>query len=78
MHDFIKKLLDSKSTIIIVLWVAVFAYAYNLDYFKKPTIHSAPPTGKTLEEIMASPVDKSPELTWDNDFKSSIEAKNEL
>ena len=73
MHDFIKKLLDSKSTILILLWVAVFAYAYNLDYIKKPIIHRPEPKGRTVEEIMASPVDKTAEPTWDKDFKSTVE-----
>ena len=72
MHDFIKKLLDSKSTIIILLWIVIFAYAYNLDYIKKPVIHPAPSASKTLEEIMAGPIDNSPEPPWDTDFKSAI------
>jgi hypothetical protein len=72
MHDFIKKLLDSKSTIIIVLWVIVFAWVYNLDWVKKPIIQHKP-TGRTIEEIIATPVNKIVELNWDNDFKSSIE-----
>ena len=77
MHDFIKKLLDSKSTIIIVLWVAVFAWAYNLDWVKKPIIQHKP-IGRTIEEIIATPVDNKIEPEWDKDFKSSIETKNEL
>lgn len=72
MHDFIKKLLDSKSTILILLWVAVFAYTYNLDYIKKPVIHHTP-IGRPIEEIIATPVDKSAESEWDKDFKSGIE-----
>ena len=72
MHDFIKKLLDSKSTIAILLWVAIFAWAYNLDWVKKPIVQHKP-TGRTIEEIIATPVNKTVELSWDTDFKSSIE-----
>ena len=72
MHDFIKKLWDSKSTLIMVLWVIVFAWVYNLDHIKKPVIHPAPPVGKTLEEIMASPVATVQEVPWDTEFKSAI------
>ena len=73
MHDFIRKLLDSKSTIIIVLLVVVFAWVYNLDYVSKSVTHTTPPTVKTLEEIMAMPVDNSPEPALDTDFKSAVE-----
>ena len=72
MHDFIKKLWDSKSTLIIVLWVIVFAWVYTLDYTRKPVTHTTPPVGKTLEEIMAVTADNSPEPAWDTDFKSAI------
>ena len=72
MHDFIKKLWDSKSTVAILLWVAVFAWAYKLDWVKKPIVQHKP-TGRTIEEIIATPVSKTVELNWDNDFKSSIE-----
>ena len=74
MHDFIKKLWDSKSTLIIVLWVIAFTWVYTLDYTRKPVTHSAPPGGKPLEEIMAVTADNSPEPAWDKDFKSAIEA----
>ena len=73
MHDFIKKLLDSKSTIIILLWVVVFAYIYNLDHVKKTIIQPTASKGRPIEEIIATPVDNSAELEWDKDFKSSIE-----
>jgi hypothetical protein len=72
MHDFIKKLLDSKTTLAILLWVAVFAWAYNLDWVKKPIVQHKP-SGRTIEEIIATPVNKTVESVWDNDFKSSIE-----
>ena len=72
MHDFIKKLWDSKSTIIIVVWVVIFAWIYSLDYTRKPVTHPAPPVGKTLEEIMDGPVVHLPEPAWDADFKSAI------
>ena len=72
MHDFIKKLLDSKSTLIILLWVAVFAYAYNLDYIKKPIIKHQP-KGRTIEEIIATTVEKAQDPEWDKDFKSTVE-----
>jgi hypothetical protein len=72
MHDFIKKLLDSKTTLAILLWIAVFAWAYNLDWVKKPIIQHKP-TGRTIEEIIATPVNNTTELEWDKDFKSSIE-----
>lgn len=73
MHDFIKKLLDSKSSIIIVLWVIVFAWIYSLDYANKPVTHALPSAGKTLEEIMATPVGNLPEPALDTDFKSAVE-----
>ncbi len=73
MHDFIRKLLDSKSTIIIVLLVVVFAWVYSLDYKKKPVPHTATSAGKTLEEIMATPVGNSTEPDFDTDFKSTVE-----
>ena len=72
MHDFIKKLLDSKSTIFIILWVIVFAWVYSLDYAKKPVKYTLP-AGKPLEEIMATPVDNLPEPALDTDFKSAVE-----
>jgi len=72
MHDFIKKLLDSKSTIIIVLWVIIFAWIYSLDYTRKSVTHTTLPAGKPLEEIMTSPVDHLPEPAWDTEFKSAI------
>lgn len=72
MHDFIKKLLDSKSTMIIVLWVIVFAWIYSLDYAKKPVNYTLP-AGKPLEEIMVGPVNNSPEPAWDTEFKSTVE-----
>jgi hypothetical protein len=71
MHNFIKKLLDSKTTIAILLWIAIFTWTYNLDWVKKPIIQHKP-TGRTLEEIIATPVNKTVEPIWDNDFKSSI------
>jgi hypothetical protein len=72
MHDFIKKLLDSKTTIAILLWIAIFTWTYNLDWVKKPIVQHKP-TGRTIEEIIATPVNKTVELNWDNDFKSSVE-----
>jgi hypothetical protein len=69
MHDFIKKLLDSKTTIAILLWIAVFVWVYNVDWVKKPIVQH----GRTIEEIVATPVNKTVELNWDNDFKSSVE-----
>ena len=72
MYDLIKKLLDSKTTLAILLWIAVFACAYNVDWVKKPIVQHKP-TGRTVEEIIATPVNKTVELNWDNDFKSSVE-----
>ena len=74
MGTILNKLWASKGTISIILWVAVFAWIYTLDYTKKPIIHHTQISGKTLEEIMATPVDKTAEPGWDKDFKSSIEA----
>ena len=74
MGTILNKLWASKSKILIILLVIVFAWAYTLDRSKKPTIHPASPTGKTLEEIMSGPVDSSPETAWDKDFKSAVEA----
>jgi hypothetical protein len=72
MTNILNKLWASKSTIVILLWVAVLACAYNLDYIKKPKIELKP-ASRTVEEIIATPVNKTVELNWDNDFKSSIE-----
>ena len=72
MHDFIRKLVNSKSTIAVIIWILVFAYAYNLDWTKKSLVQQKP-TGRTIEEIIATPVGNSAELPWDKDFKSSIE-----
>ena len=72
MHDFIRKLWDSKATIAVILWIAVFAWAYNLDWVKKPIVQHKP-IGRTIEEIMATPVDTVQEAPWDNDFKSTVE-----
>ena len=72
MHDFIKKLSDSKTTLAVLLWIAVFAWTYNLDWVKKPIIQHQP-TGRSIEEIIATPVYKTIEPSWDNEFKSSIE-----
>ena len=73
MADILNKLWASKSTIVILLWIAVFAYAYNLDYIKKPKIVSKP-TGRTVEEIIATPTDNTPLPPWDTEFKSTVEA----
>ena len=73
MGTILNKLWDSKSTIIIVLWVVVFAWVYTLDYPNKPVTHTTPPTTKTLEEIMAATVDNPPEPALDTDFKSAVE-----
>ena len=72
MHDFIKKLLDSKTTLATLLWIAVFVWVYNLNPAKKPIIPHKP-TGKTVEEIMATPVDTVQEEPWDKDFKSAVD-----
>jgi hypothetical protein len=74
MTNILNKLWASKSTIVILLWVAVLACAYNLDYIniKKSKIELKP-AGRTVEEIMATPVNKTIELNWDREFKSSIE-----
>jgi hypothetical protein len=70
MHDFIKKLLDSKTTML--LWIAIFVCVYNVDWLKKPMVQYTP-AGRTIEEIIATPVNKTVESNWDNDFKSSVE-----
>jgi hypothetical protein len=70
MHDFIKKLLDSKTTML--LWIAIFVCVYNVDWLKKPMVQHTP-AGRTIEEIIATPVNKTVESNWDNDFKSSVE-----
>jgi hypothetical protein len=72
MHDFIRKLWNSKATIAVILWIAVFAWAYNLDWVKKPIVQHKP-IGKTIEEIMATSVDTVQQAPWDNDFKSAVE-----
>ena len=72
MHVILDKLWASKGTIAIILWVVVFAWAYNLDWVKKPIVQHKP-TRKTVEEIMATPADTTQEAPWDKDFKSSVE-----
>jgi len=73
MTDILNKLWASKSTLVILVWIAVFAYAYNLDYIKKPTIVSKP-AGRTVEEIISTPVeDNTQPPTWDTEFKSTVE-----
>lgn len=74
MGNILNILWASKSKILIILLVIVFALAYTLDRSKKPTIHPASPASKSLEEIMARPVDHSPDSTWDTEFKSAVEA----
>jgi hypothetical protein len=74
MHDFIRKLWDNKATIAVILWIAVFAWVYNSNPTRKPMIQHKP-AGKTIEEIMATPVDKSQDAAWDNDFKSTVEPR---
>jgi hypothetical protein len=72
MHDFIRKLWNSKTTIAVILWIAVFVWVYNLNPAKKSIIPHTP-AGKTVEEIMATPVDTVQEASWDKDFKSAVE-----
>jgi hypothetical protein len=72
MHDFIKKLLDSRTTIAILLWISIFVWVYNLDWVDKPIVQHKP-TGRTIEEIIATSVNKTVESNWDTNFKSSIE-----
>lgn len=72
MHDFIRKLVNSKTTVAILLWILVLAWAYQYDWVKKPMIHKET-NRRTVEEIIATPVDKTTTEAWDNDFKSSIE-----
>jgi hypothetical protein len=72
MHDFIRKLWNSKTTIAVILWIAVFVWVYNLNPAKKSIIPHTP-AGKTVEEIMATPVDTVQEAPWDKDFKSAVE-----
>ena len=73
MTDILNKLWASKSTLVILVWIAVFAFTYNLDYIKKPKIVSKP-TGRTVEEIIATPVDNTTPPPWDTEFKSKVEA----
>ena len=72
MHDFIRKLWNSKTTIAVILWIAVLVWVYNLNPAKKSIIPHTP-AGKTVEEIMATPVDTVQEAPWDKDFKSAVE-----
>jgi hypothetical protein len=71
MGTILNKLWSSKGTIIILVWIAVFAYAYNLDYIKKPVINHIP-KGRTVEEIIATSIDNTAPPAWDTEFKSSI------
>lgn len=72
MHDILKKLWSSKGTVSIVIWVTVFAWAYNLDWVKKPILKQETHR-RTIEEIIATPVDKTPAEPWDTEFKSTVE-----
>ena len=72
MHDFIRKLWNSKATIAVILWIAVFVWIYNLSSAKTPIIQHKP-VRKTVEEILATPVYTAQEAPWDNDFKSAVE-----
>jgi hypothetical protein len=72
MYDFIKKLLDSKATLATLSCIVILAWVYNVDWVKKPMIQHNP-TGRTIEEIIATPVSKTVETSWDHDFKSSVE-----
>ena len=72
MHDFIRKLWNSKATIAVILLIAVFGWVYNLNPAKKPIILHEP-VGKTLEEIMATSIDTVQEIPWDTEFKSTVE-----
>lgn len=72
MHDFIRKLWNSKGTIAVILLIAIFVWVYNLYPAKKPIIPHKP-VGKTVEEIIATPVDIVQEIPWDKDFKSTVE-----
>lgn len=73
MHAILTKLWASKGTIAIVLWVIVFAWAFNLDWVKKPII-KLETHRRTVEEIIATPVDNAPVPVWDTEFKSTVEA----
>lgn len=73
MHDILTKLWTSKGTIAILVWIAVFAWAYNLDWSKKLTVKKEI-SYRTVEEIMATTVDKTTPPEWDSEFRSSIEA----
>ena len=72
MHDFIRKLWNSKATIAVILWIAVFVWIYDVNPAKTPII-SHKPVGKTVEEIIATPVDTAQEIPWDTEFKSTVE-----
>ena len=73
MHDVLTKLWASKGTIAILVWVAVFAWAFNISWLKKPIIKQEI-NHKTLEEIIATPVDNTASPAWDTEFRSSVEA----
>lgn len=73
MHDFIKKLVNSKTTVAILLWILVFAWAYQFDWIKKPMVHKET-NRRTVEEIIATPVDKTLTEAWDTEFHSTVEA----
>ena len=73
MHDVLTKLWASKGTIAILVWVAVFAWAFNINWLKKPIIKQEI-NHKTLEEIIATPVDNTASPAWDTEFRSSVEA----
>ena len=68
----INKLKESRSTIVILLWALVFAWMYTWDFAKPVKSVQHQIKGRTLEEIMATPVDNSAEPEWDKDFKSTI------
>ena len=72
MIDFDIKLHRAKP-VLLFLGISILAVvAFTVDNKAPIIIHHQKSQGKTLEEIMHSPVPVTTEPAWDTDFKSSI------
>ena len=74
MKDSLTKIIKSNSVIAILILVGLLAWIVNAE--KNPPERLPSPSlakHKSLEEIMATPVDTVQEAAWDKDFKSAVE-----
>jgi hypothetical protein len=74
MKDSLTKIIKSNSVIAILILVGLLAWIVNAE--KNPPERLPSPSftkHKSLEEIMATPVDTAQQAPWDKDFKSVVE-----